>query len=68
MNIKIIALTNELSKKSAKIRHTEGLLTNDSLVVAALKDLGLVNLATNDNDFDRIKWLSVFKPSDLQNC
>lgn len=68
MNIKIIALTNELIKKSAKIRHTEGLLTNDSLVVAALKDLRLVNLATNDNDFDCIKWLTVFKPSDLQNC
>ena len=68
MNIRIIALTNELIKKSAKIRSTEGLLTNDSLVVAALKDMDLVNLATNDNDFDGIKWLSVFKPSDLQSC
>ncbi|MGD0280884.1 MAG: PIN domain-containing protein [Dissulfurispiraceae bacterium] len=67
MNIRIIALTDGLIKKSAKIRSAEGLLTNDSLVVAALKDLNLVNLATNDNDFDNIKWLSVFKPSDLQS-
>lgn len=67
MDIKIISLTNDLIKKSAKIRNAEGLLTNDSLVVAALKELGLDNLATNDNDFDRIKWLTVFKPSDLQN-
>lgn len=68
MNLRITALTNELIKKSSKIRSTEGLLTNDSLVVAALKDLDLVNLATNDNDFDRIKWLSVLKPSDLETC
>ena len=68
MNIKIIVLTNELIKKSAKIRQTEGLLTNDSLVVAALKDLGQSNLATNDSDFDNIKWLCIYKPSDLRNC
>ncbi len=68
MNIKIIALTNELIKKSSKIRSAEGLLTNDSLIVAALKDANLVNLATNDNDFYSVKWLTVFKPSDLQSC
>jgi predicted nucleic acid-binding protein len=67
MNINIIALTNELIKKSAKIRQTEGLLTNDSIVVAAIKDLGLSNLVTNDSDFDHIKWLYVYKPADLQN-
>lgn len=67
MNINIIALTNELIKKSAKIRQSEGLLTNDSIVVAAIKDLGLSNLVTNDSDFDHIKWLYVYKPADLQN-
>lgn len=65
MNINIIALTNEMIKKSAKVRQNEGLLTNDSIIVAAIKDLGLSNLGTNDSDFDDIKWLNIYKPSDL---
>ncbi|MBM2832908.1 MAG: PilT-like protein [Candidatus Brocadiaceae bacterium] len=43
----------------------EGLLTNDSILVATMKELRLLNLATNDNDFDRIKWLYIYKPSDM---
>jgi predicted nucleic acid-binding protein len=54
MNISVVSLTHELIKKSAKIRQSEGLLTNDSIVVAAIKDLGLSNLVTNDSDFDHI--------------
>jgi len=65
MNIKIIALKNELIKRSTNIRQSEGLLTNDSIVIAAMKDLGLSNLVTNDNDFDHIKWLRIYKPADL---
>ncbi len=65
MNITILSLTNELIRKSAKVRQTEGLLTNDSLVVAVIKDIGLSKLATNDSDFDNIKWLQVYKPADL---
>jgi predicted nucleic acid-binding protein len=65
MNINIVVLTNELLKKSAKIRESDGLLTNDSIVVAAMKDLRLSKLVTNDSDFDRIKWLHVYKPADL---
>jgi len=65
MNIAILNLTNELIHDSAKIRQTNGLLTNDSLVVAAMKDMGLSKLATNDNDFDKIKWLQVYKPEDV---
>ena len=65
MNIMITALTNKLIKKSAKIRQSEGFLTNDSIVITAMKDLGLSNLVTNDSDFDHIKWLRVYKPADL---
>jgi len=65
MNVNVVSLTHELIKKSAKIRQSEGLLTNDSIVVAAIKDLGLSSLVTNDNDFDRIEWLNIYKPSDI---
>lgn len=65
MNINIVNLTNELINKSAKIRQSEGLLTNDSILVASMKDLGLSKLVTNDSDFGKIKWLRIYKPTDL---
>lgn len=65
MNIKIIELTKELIKRSAKIREDEGLLTNDSILVATMKKLKLLILATNDNDFNHTKLLQIYKPFDL---
>lgn len=65
MNIKIIELTKELIRKSVKTREKEGLLTNDSILLATMKELGLLNLATNDDDFDRIKSIHIYKPSDM---
>lgn len=38
------------------------LLTNDALTVAAMKKLGLSHLATNDDDFDRVTGITVWKP------
>jgi predicted nucleic acid-binding protein len=65
MNITIFDLTEESIKTSAEIQQSEGLLTNDSLAVATMKNAGLSNFATNDNDFDHISWLNIYKPSDV---
>lgn len=46
-------------------RKTEGLLTNDSLLITPMKQAGLSKLATNDDDFDNIAWLDIYKPSDV---
>lgn len=65
MNISILELTKEYLNDSEKIRKEEGLLVNDSIIIASMRVLGFANLATNDNDFDRIKWLRIYKPSDI---
>lgn len=39
-----------------------GLLTNDSLIVALLQRHGITHLATNDDDFDRVPGITVWKP------
>jgi predicted nucleic acid-binding protein len=39
-----------------------GLLTNDALIVALMRRHGLTNLVTNDDDFDAIPGLTVWKP------
>lgn len=65
MNIEIVPLTHDCIKKSAEIRQSEGILTNDSLVVATMREKGIAILLTNDNDFDHIGWLHIYKPSDV---
>ena len=66
MNITILPLTPECIDESASIRQTEGLLTNDSLIITTMKNAGISKLATNDNDFDHINEISVYKPSDVK--
>jgi predicted nucleic acid-binding protein len=39
-----------------------GLLTNDALVVALMRRHSLTNLVTNDDDFDTVPGLTVWKP------
>jgi predicted nucleic acid-binding protein len=39
-----------------------GLLTNDALIVALMQRHGLANRVTNDDDFDSIPDLTVWKP------
>lgn len=67
MNIIILELTQRHIEQSATIRGTEGLLTNDSLILAAMQDADITNLATNDNDFTDVSWLKVYQPSDVQH-
>ena len=39
---------------SEGVRKNDGLLTNDSLVVAFMRERGLTKLATANSDFDRV--------------
>jgi predicted nucleic acid-binding protein len=44
------------------ISHAHGLLAGDALIVAAMRQHGVVHLATNDDDFDAIPGLTIWKP------
>jgi predicted nucleic acid-binding protein len=48
--------------EAAAICRTHGLLTNDSLIVALMQRHGITHLATNDDDFDRVPGITVWKP------
>jgi hypothetical protein len=37
------------------------LLTNDAFHVATMKMQGIINIATNDPDFERVDWIKVWK-------
>ena len=66
MSLTILDLTREIVTASAEVRKDEGLLTNDSLVVACMREQGLTKLATANGDFDRVTSLEVCKPTDLE--
>jgi predicted nucleic acid-binding protein len=65
--LNILVLTTDEARlhvaQTIRVRH--GLLTNDSLIVAAMEEFGIDSLATRDNDFDHISELIVYKPSDI---
>lgn len=65
MNLTILSPTLKVLIRSSSVRKTEGLLTNDSLVVAVMQEQGLTKLATTDRDFERVAGLEVYKPTDL---
>jgi predicted nucleic acid-binding protein len=52
-------------RRAHMVRQAHGLMTNDSAIVAAADVFGIPALATNDDDFDAIPWIDVYKPTDL---
>jgi predicted nucleic acid-binding protein len=56
-------VTLDLLARSAQLSTQLRLLTNDALTVAVMEMLGVGNIATNDDDFDSVSGLTVFKPT-----
>ena len=51
--------------RAQSVRSQYGLLTNDSLILAAMEENGVDSLATRDSDFDHISNLKIYKPTDI---
>ncbi len=66
MHLTILPLSLTIVQASAEVRTREGLLTNDSLVVACMRAQGLTQLATANGDFDRVGGMQIYKPTDLE--
>ena len=65
MGIDVAPLELGTLLRSADLRQRHGLLTNDSLVVAAAAEGGVGALASADRDFGRVPELKVYRPADL---
>lgn len=51
--------------RAADIRAGHGLFTNDSIIVATMRDAGVTAIATADRDFERVDGIQVYRPTDL---
>ena len=58
----ILPADEQLLRDASAIAVKHGLLTNDAMIVALMQRHQLTNLVTNDDDFDGVPGLSVWKP------
>jgi predicted nucleic acid-binding protein len=65
MNIMVLPTDEARHRRAHLVRSAEGLLTNDSLIVAAMREYGLGRLASADKGFDHIQGLTRYSPTDL---
>jgi len=60
-HLPIEAITLDLLARGAALSIQERLLTNDALTLAVMEHLGVTVLVTNDDDFDTISGITIYK-------
>jgi predicted nucleic acid-binding protein len=65
LNVLVLDLEVPRLHRGKRMRTAHGLLTNDSMVLAALDEYGIGCLATRDGDFDQVPGITVYKPGDI---
>jgi predicted nucleic acid-binding protein len=63
LRLPVEAITLELLARGADVSSQKRLLTNDALTLAVMEKLGVTILATNDDDFDAVESITVYKPT-----
>jgi len=63
LNLPVESITLDLLARGADLSAQMRLLTNDALALAVMEKLGVSYLATNDDDFDSVTGITVFKPA-----
>jgi predicted nucleic acid-binding protein len=65
LNLSFLQISEDHVRAAQSLRASYGLLTRDSLLVAAMHESGLTSLASNDSDFDRVPGLIRYRPTDV---
>ena len=65
MGIRILSFSWETVKSSQAIRARYGLMVNDSIIVAVMNEKGIGALASNDDAFEGIEDISLYRPRDI---
>jgi predicted nucleic acid-binding protein len=65
LNILIVTSDESRLHRAQTVRSSHGLLTTDSLILAAMIEYGIDCLASRDGDFDHVASLTIYKPTDI---
>ena len=58
----VLPLDVPLLRQAMRLSAAHGLLTGDAMIVALMQRHGLTNLVTNDDDFDAVPNVTIWKP------
>ena len=58
----LLPVEGHLLAVASAISATHRLLTNDAIIIGSMQRAGIMHLATNDDDFDRVPGITVWKP------
>ncbi len=61
-NLKIVSLTPEIAELCKEFVKTYLLMSNDAVHLATMKTHNIIDLASNDLDFERVDWIRLYKP------
>jgi predicted nucleic acid-binding protein len=65
LNVLFVPIELKIVAAAQPERVSAGLLTNDSIIIAAMRDFGVLSIATNDRQFDAVAGITVFSPTDI---
>ncbi len=60
--LEILTVNGGTVKRSIDLGLQYGLLTTDAIHLSTMKQYGIVNIATNDSDFEKVKSINIYKP------
>ncbi|MEW6003581.1 MAG: PIN domain-containing protein [Nitrospirota bacterium] len=63
-NLEIISPGIEAIVRSQQMKKRYGFLSNDALSLQIMEDLNIKNLASNDTDFERVDFITLYRPSE----
>lgn len=66
IGLNIVEVTKSDLLDALSIQRQYGLLTNDSLIIAVAKRLGVTKLVSADNTFSRLRNITLYSPDDLE--
>lgn len=65
LNLVLLEIEERIVTQAQVVRTEAGLLTNDSIIVATMREYEISNIATNDRMFNAVTGVSVFSPTDI---
>jgi len=60
--VNVLPIDRQTMAEALELSLQHGLLTNDATIVALMQRHSITHLATNDDDFDRVPGITVWKP------
>jgi predicted nucleic acid-binding protein len=62
IGLQVLPVREQHVVTASQLSQANELLTGDALIVAVMQDRGLIHLASNDSDFDRVPGLTRYAP------